>query len=157
MQAMKKHPKLRRLCAQLHLTAGYLIRKCKEVCPSWRLSPLRLKKEFTPQQKLGRLAYCKKALLRPLEYWKSCIFWDEHTFYRRPSALPTIHLAGTKRGRQPPTSRDKRLKRYPWEHPKLHFGYAVHWKLGVLGPYWISDCKHWRQARSFPVSRGRRT
>lgn len=143
---MEKHPELQKLAAK-GITAKYLTRRCKEVAPGWRVSPLREKKAFTGPQKKTRLTYALDALKRPLNYWLSTIFVDEHTFYRRPTALPAIHIAGQRR-----KVSDRRLKRWKWAHPKLHFMYGVHWKLGVLGPYWVHDCTGWKHARKWKVS-----
>lgn len=150
-QAMEKNAELKKLAQERGLTAAYLKRRCKEVVPAWRLSPLPEKKAFTAEQKRERLAYAEQAVLYPMERWKSTVFLDEHTFYRRPTPLPAIHLAG-QRGAARRTVKDKRKHWYPWDYPKLHFMYAVHWKLGVLGPYWISDCKGWKGAKHYTVS-----
>lgn len=147
---MEKQKDLRDLCQAKHLTAEYLERRIKKVVPGWKLEPLPQKKAYTPEQKRSRLDYCKEAVKRPMDYWKSTVFWDEHTFYRHPRPLPAIRI-GSRRRR---IVRDKRLKPRAWQHPKLHFAYGVHWKLGVLGPYWISDCKGWKKARKFKVSGG---
>lgn len=133
------------------VTAAYLERRLKEVVPGWRISPLPEKKAFTAQQKAARLAYAKVAVNYSMERWQSTIFVDEHTFYRRPIPLPAIHLAGQP-GKARRIVRDKRKSWYPWQYPKLHFMYGVHWKLGVLGPYWISDCKGWKGAKHYKVS-----
>lgn len=93
LQAMEKNPELKKLAAK-GITAKYLTRRCKKEAPGWRISPLREKKAFTGPQKKTRLAYALDALKRPLNYWLSTIFVDEHTFYRRPTALPAIHMAG---------------------------------------------------------------
>lgn len=145
---MAKHPQLKKLAAEKGLTAKYLVKKCKQAVPSWRLRPMPEDKSFTRNQKKGRLSWAMEAIKRPMAYWLSTIFCDEHTFYRHPIPLPCIHVAGQRR-RVP----DKRLKRWKWQHPKLHFLYGVHWKLGVLGPYWIHDCTGWRRAKQWEVSR----
>ena len=48
--------------------------------------------------------------------------------------------------------RSPRRRQRPWNHPKLHFLYGVHWKLGVLGPYWVHDCTGWKRARKWQAS-----
>lgn len=146
---MEKQPKLRQLVREKGLTAAYLTRKCKEQVPGWCVSPLPQKKAFTPEQKRARRTYTEKAAQYNMDRWQSTVFLDEHTFYRRPISLPAIHMRGTGQRRY---IRDTRLHRYPWDYPKLHFMYAVHWKLGVLGPYWISDSKGWKRAKQWKVS-----
>jgi hypothetical protein len=135
------------------LTPAYLVRKCKEVVPEWRLCPLPEKKAFSRQQKVERRLYARKAALYPMERWKSTVFIDEHLFFRRPIALPCIHLAGRRRAKRRKV-KDKRKQLYSFGYPKMHFMYAVHWKLGVLGPYWISDTSGWHPHpnRPFKVS-----
>lgn len=156
LQAMTMHKRLRQLVEKLELTAKYLTRKCKEACKGWRVGPLRLKRAFPPEEKRARRAYAVEALQRPMDYWKSTIFVDEHTFYRRPMPLPAVHIAGRRRGTPPKkrarerTNRDPRLKARRFAYPKLHFLYGVHWLIGVLGPFWISDCTGWRRARHYP-------
>lgn len=131
------------------LTAGYLTRKCKEVMPKWRLCPEVLRRAFSAGDKRKRLEYCVKAEHNPMDYWMSCVFGDEHTFFRKPIHLPTIHLAGLHHRSR--TTKDPRRKVYSFGYPKMHFFYAVHWKLGVLGPYWLSDTAGFTRKR-YPVS-----
>lgn len=133
------------------ISIAYLTKKCKQAVKGWRIGPLPTKKAYTPEQKRGRLAWAREAEDKPMEYWLSTVFVDEHTFYRRPTPLPAIHIAGQRRSNRH-VMKDKRLMRYRWQHPKLHFCYGVHWKLGVLGPYWISDCAGWRHRRQWKVS-----
>lgn len=150
---MMKHPLLKKLVKEKGLTAAYLVRACKAKVPGWCIKPLRQRKAFTPAQKRLRLAYATAAVLYPLARWQSTIFVDEHTFFRKPKSLPAIHIAGRRVGgrRQSRKIRDKRLKRYSWGYPKLHFMYGVHWFHGVFGPYWISDCTGWR-GRTYKAS-----
>lgn len=132
------------------LTAAYLKRKCKQAVPGWRIGPIPEKKAFSPEQKRERLKYAKDNVDQPPEYWQSMVFGDEHTFYRRPTPLPAVHIAGRRHPWR--VNRDPRLRHWRSKHPKLHFFYAVHWKLGVLGPYWISDSTGWRRRRKYKVS-----
>lgn len=147
LQAMARHPKLKKLARERGLSAAYLKRRCKQVVPEWKIAALPIKKAFTIDQMRARLAYAVEAVKRPMDYWRSTVFYDEHVMYRRPKALPGIFLAGRRRR----LCGDKRLRRNPWQHPKLHFAYGVHWKLGVLGPYWISDCTGWKRAKKYKV------
>lgn len=110
------------------------------------------KAAFTPDQKRQRLAYVKENKDRPLTHWQSTIFADEHVCHRRPGHLPGVHIAGQRR--RFPTINDRRRRQRPWNHPKLHFLYGVHWKLGVLGPYWVHDCTGWKRARKWQASGG---
>lgn len=158
LQAMQRNPLLKKLVKEKGLTESYLVRACKAKVPGWRISRLRERKAFTPAQKRARLAYCTVAVLYAWARWQSTIFVDEHTFYRKPKALPCINIGGRRVGgrHQSRKVRDKRLKRYPWAYPKLHFMYGVHWHAGVFGPYWISDCAGWLKKdghRTYPVSR----
>lgn len=148
-QAIEKNRELHQLVLARGLTPTYLTRKCKEAVPEWRLCPLPEKKAFTPQEKRERKSYARKAVLYPMERWQSTVFLDEHMCFRRLIALPAIHLAG-RRLKKRRTVKDKRKKLYPWGYPKLHFMYGVHWKLGVLGPYWISDTTGYEPKRSTP-------
>lgn len=150
LQAMEKHEQLKELVQNKHLTADYLKRRCKEVVPGWRIGPLPEKIAFKPERKRERRAYSERAVQYPMEQWQSTVFLDEHKFFRRPIALPAIHIAGQRRRRRR-MIKDPRKKRYPWSYPKLHFFYGVHWKLGVLGPYWVSDCKGWKHAKTWKV------
>lgn len=128
---MQRHPELQKLCrGRADITPSYLERLCKRSCPGWRIGQQREKKAFTAPQKRTRLRYAVNAVDQPMDYWLSTVFCDEHVCYRRPYLLKGIHL-----GRRRFINHDKRLRRYPWAYPKLHFLYGVHWKLGVLGPY----------------------
>lgn len=146
LQAMSHHPEIKKLCARNHYTAKYLEKRCKQAVPGWRIGYQPEKKAFTAQQKRERLAFCREMVEQPLEFWQSTVFVDEHTFYRRPYPLKGITI-----GRRLYKNKDKRLRRYPWSYPKLQFMYGVHWKLGVLGPYWISTCQGWKIRTKFPV------
>lgn len=154
LQAMRLHPKLRALALKDGLTAAYLVKKCKQYVKGWKVGIPRQKKAFDLPHKRARLAYAAKAVNYSMKRWQSTIFADEHTFYRRPSGAPAIMLAGRRWGGRSMCKkvRDRRLKTYSYAYPKLHFFYGVHWDLGVLGPYWISDCKGWRKAKHYPVS-----
>lgn len=135
--------------ARTGVSAKYLIKRCKQVCSKWCIAPLPEKRAFNADERKARRAYCEEALQRPPEYWKSTVFVDEHTFYRRPRPQPAIHIKG-QRMKMRRINKDARLKnkRYGW--PKLHFLYGVHWKLGIIGPYWISDCTDWKKAKHYP-------
>ena len=148
-QAMQKNRELMGLVEERGLTAAYLTRKCKEVLPEWRLSPLPEKKAFSAAEKRERMSYARKAVLYPMERWQSTVFLDEHICFRRPIPLPAIHIAG-QRCKQRRKVKDPRKKVYSYGYAKLHFMYAVHWKLGVLGPYWISDTTGWSPRRKHP-------
>lgn len=150
---MSKHPLLKKVVSETGVTADFLVRACKAKVPGWCITPLRERKAFTPAQKQQRLAYATTAAQYSMARWQSTIFVDEHTFYRKPISLPAIHIAGRRVGgrRQSRKLKDKRLKRYSWGYPKLHFMYGVHWFHGVFGPYWISDCSGWR-GRTFKAS-----
>lgn len=150
-QAIDKNRELKDLVLERGLTPAYLTRKCKEVVPEWRLCPLPEKKAFSPEQKRERMRYSAKAALYPLARWQSTVFIDEHLFFRRPEALPTIHLVKKKRRFKRRIVTDKRKQLYKFGYPKMHFMYAVHWKLGVLGPYWISDTTGWSNTRKYKV------
>lgn len=154
LQAMSRHPQLRVLAQTRCLTASYLIKKCKEVCKEWRVGIPRQKKAFDCPHKRARLNYALGAVDNTMEQWQSTIFADEHVFFRRPSGAPAIMLAGRRWGGRSMCKkvRDRRLKTFSYSYPKLHFFYGVHWKLGVLGPYWVHDCKGWRKAKTYPVS-----
>lgn len=148
LQAIEKHPQLSELARRLHLDPAYLAKKCKAVSKDWRFGPITEKRAFDRNEKWARRRYASEALQRPMDYWKSTVFVDEHTCYRRPIPLPAIWLAGRRRARRV-TTKDKRHERQRWRYPKLHFMYGVHWALGVLGPYWVSDCTGWRKAKRF--------
>lgn len=151
-QAIEKRRELKDLVLERGLTPAYLVRKCKEAVPEWRLCPLPEKKAFSPEEKRERKRYSAKAALYPLEQWQSTVFIDEHLCFRRPIALPTIHLVSKRRKHKRRIVTDKRKQLYSFGYPKLHFMYAVHWKLGVLGPYWISDTTGWNNKRKYKVS-----
>lgn len=148
---MQKNAKLKQLVRETGVTAEYLTKRCKEEVPGWCIAPLPEKKAFTPAQKQKRRHYAERAVQYPMEQWQSTVFLDEHKFYRRVIPLPAVHIAGQRRKLRR-TNKDMRKRRYPWSYPRLHFLYGVHWKLGVLGPYWISDCEGWRHARHYQVS-----
>lgn len=146
---MHRHPELSKLVARTGVSAKHLIKRCKQVCSSWRIAPLPEKRAFTADEKRARLAYCKEAQYRAPEYWMSTVFVDEHTFYRRPQPQPCIHIQG-RRMKMRRLNKDDRLKHKKYGWPKLHFLYGVHWKLGILGPYWISDCTGWPKNKHYP-------
>lgn len=148
LQAIEKHPELSELARRQHLSPAYLAKKCKEANKGWRLGPIPEKRAFDRTEKQARRSYASEALQRPMDYWKSTVFVDEHTCYRRPIPLPAIWLAGRRRARRV-TTKDKRYERQKWRYPRLHFMYGVHWALGVLGPYWVSNCTGWRSAKHF--------
>lgn len=147
LQAMREHPQLRKLVEKTHVTAKHLIRRCKEVVPQWRLSTMPEKRGFSPPEKKARLAYSTEAVQRPMDYWKSTIFVDEHTFYAKVKPLRGIWMGGRRWRRK---SFDKRCRGKGYSWPKLHFLYGVHWAIGVIGPYWISDCTKWKSAIHYP-------
>lgn len=146
---MEHHPQLKEVVARTGVSATHLIKRCKQVCPGWRVGPLPEKRAFDADEKRARLAYCLEALQRPEEYWKSTVFVDEHMCYRRPMPQPAIYRAGQRRARRR-LNTDPRLKHKKYGWPKLHFLYGVHWKLGIIGPYWISDCTDWLRAKHYP-------
>ena len=133
------------------LSAAYLAKRCKQVAPGWKIAVVPEKKAYSREEKRGRLAYAKEAVQRPMEYWRSTVFYDTHVFFCRPTALPSIHIAGRRR-RPHKKCTDKRRKVYPWGYPKMHFAYAVHWKLGVIGPFWISDTTGYKKAKKYKAS-----
>lgn len=141
---------MKRLCAEKHVTPAYLERRCKEVVPGWHIGPLpAAKRVFKPEEKQTRIAYCKKALAAPREFFQSTVFCDEFKCWRRPVCLPAIWIAG--RRRPNPLARDRRWRPRKTGYPLMHFLYGVHWKLGVFGPYWLSDTKGWRHANRYLV------
>lgn len=153
LQACAKNKELKKLVAEKQVTPAYLERKCKEVVPGWCIGqPPAAKRVFKPEEKKGRLNYCRTALTRSAEYWQSTVFCDEFKYWRKPIPLAGVMIAGRRRAvRLNPLAHDRRWHPVPVGYPKMHFLYGVHCTLGVFGPYWLSDTKGWSHAKRYKV------
>lgn len=128
MQACDKLPAIRTILDKHpDVTAKYLTRRMKEVCPWFKFGPRVLDAEFSEEECIERIKWCYGHVDLKDEDWKHVVFIDESSVPMLPVAQPSFVRRGTVL-----LDSDPRQRHHRYGAPHLNFTMAVNAYMGLV-------------------------